>query len=178
MPLNMDDMAQLHPDSSTLESLHDGSTSHVNVYSYQRYKFRLYQLSSPIITDLHAQDKTDIGAVATKTEEINSSCWTGSHHYLANYTWLYLLNHGSKLPMIRPRHSSCNHLFFSWLMKMWLYFLTARCCLGIWRLQMTEAARLLSWATSILKRPFHLPPSKQSPLARLVVGIRHYGSQN
>jgi hypothetical protein len=45
-----------------METLDDGSVHRVNTFSYQRYKFRLYQISSQIISDIYTQDMPNIPA--------------------------------------------------------------------------------------------------------------------
>lgn len=69
--LNMKDISETHPYLATMEPLEDGSVQRVNTFSYQRYKFRLYQLTSPIITDIYSQDLSTIPAMVEKVRQIH-----------------------------------------------------------------------------------------------------------
>lgn len=63
-----------------METLDDGSVHRVNTFSYQRYKFRLYQVSSQIISDIYTQDMSNILATVETVRSIHErlESWAAS----------------------------------------------------------------------------------------------------
>lgn len=49
----------------------DGTVEQVTTFSYMKYKFKLYQISSPIISDLYFHRSSNVTELATKVSRIN-----------------------------------------------------------------------------------------------------------
>lgn len=71
MPINLGDALARHPDFDSLETLED-RLEPVNVFSYQRFKFKLYKLASPIIGDIYFHRSSSIQVVTEKVAAINA----------------------------------------------------------------------------------------------------------
>lgn len=68
---NMPDTAARHPALSSTEIGVDGHVDSVTIFSYQRYKFKLYQIASPIIGDIYLYQGADAPTTADKIQVIH-----------------------------------------------------------------------------------------------------------
>jgi hypothetical protein len=70
MVTNIDDTTARHPTFMSLEIV-DGTTYAVTIFSYQRYKFKLYQIASRIMAELYLYNSSDLSTAGKKTEMFN-----------------------------------------------------------------------------------------------------------
>ncbi|KAK5045422.1 hypothetical protein LTR84_009286 [Exophiala bonariae] len=64
MVQNMEDTTSRHPTLSSMEMNEYGNSENVTIFSYQKHKFKLYQLSSQVIANVHFRagvGETDVG---------------------------------------------------------------------------------------------------------------------
>lgn len=71
MPGNMEDTSTRHPIHASLETLDDGSISHITIFSYQRYKFRLYRLASAVISEIYTHQTRSTSEIVEKIKTIH-----------------------------------------------------------------------------------------------------------
>lgn len=68
---NMPDTAARHPALSSTEIGVDRHVDFVTIFSYQRYKFKLYQIASPIIGNIYLYQGADAPTTADKIQVIH-----------------------------------------------------------------------------------------------------------
>jgi hypothetical protein len=72
MVRNIDDSSARCPGFESLERLDDGSYEPVTILSYQRFKFKLYQMASRIIRNVYFNRRATLRDVVEKVKSINS----------------------------------------------------------------------------------------------------------
>lgn len=70
MVTNIDDTTARHPTFMSIEKV-DGTPHPVTIFSYQRYKFKLYQIASRIMAELYFYNSSDLSTAGKKTEMFN-----------------------------------------------------------------------------------------------------------
>ncbi|EHY56054.1 hypothetical protein ABEF92_004023 [Exophiala dermatitidis] len=71
IPENIGDTTVQHPRFRSTATMPDGTVEPVTTFSYSKYKFKLYQISSPIISDLYFHRSSDVSELAIKVSRIN-----------------------------------------------------------------------------------------------------------
>ncbi|KIX04251.1 uncharacterized protein Z518_07805 [Rhinocladiella mackenziei CBS 650.93] len=71
IPENIGDTTTQHPNFRSTAAMPDGTIEPVTTFSYMKYKFKLYQISSPIIGDLYFHRSPSVSALAAKVSRIN-----------------------------------------------------------------------------------------------------------
>ena len=71
MPSNLDDTSTRCPRFGSLELLENGAHEYVTIISYQRYKFKLYQIASPITEGIYFYNGGTMQEIVEKVELIN-----------------------------------------------------------------------------------------------------------
>ncbi|KAL2430692.1 hypothetical protein ABEF95_012810 [Exophiala dermatitidis] len=71
IPENIGDTTVQHPRFRSTATMPDGTVEPVTTFSYSKYKFKLYQISSPIISDLYFHRGSNVSELAIKVSRIN-----------------------------------------------------------------------------------------------------------
>lgn len=71
MPQNLGDTTIQHPQFHTVTTMPDGITEPVTTFTYVKFKIKLYQIASPIVTDFYFHKNTDLNCLATKVIRID-----------------------------------------------------------------------------------------------------------
>ena len=80
MPSNIDDMSATCPSFESFEFLENGTQERVTILSYQRYKFKLYQIASSITEGIYFYDGGTMQEVVEKVKLVNQRLldWDGT----------------------------------------------------------------------------------------------------
>jgi hypothetical protein len=70
-PKNMDDTSAQHPFLQSDAATPGGRTERVTLFSYTKYKVRLYTIASPIIGDMYFHRASDMSALREKVQRID-----------------------------------------------------------------------------------------------------------
>ncbi|OAL19040.1 hypothetical protein AYO22_10369 [Fonsecaea multimorphosa] len=73
MPGNIDDNCATCPGFDSVELLEDGTHERVTTFTYQRLKFKLYRIASPITRDLYSKGNSSTREIVDRVQEINRS---------------------------------------------------------------------------------------------------------
>lgn len=71
MPQNLGDTTIQHPQFHTVTAMPDGITEPVTTFTYVKFKIKMYQIASPIVTDVYFHKNTDLNSLATKVIRID-----------------------------------------------------------------------------------------------------------
>ena len=71
MPKNQQDTTVEHPTFHTEVGTPNGGSERVTLFTYTKFKFKLYKLASPIITDIYFHRASSIRALSKKVREID-----------------------------------------------------------------------------------------------------------
>jgi len=71
MPRNMDDASDRCPGFDSVELLEDGNREPVTTLSYQRFKFQLYRIASPITRDVYFNKRSTVQDIIKRVQDIN-----------------------------------------------------------------------------------------------------------
>lgn len=71
MPQNLGDTMVQHPSFHSVTSMPDGTTEPVTSFTYVQLKIQLYQIASPIVTDMHFSRNADLNGLAARVMQID-----------------------------------------------------------------------------------------------------------
>ena len=71
MPEGLNGTTAFHPRLSSMEGFEDGRMERVTTFSYQRYKYRLYELASPMIGNIYFHHRSSFATIAQKVQQIH-----------------------------------------------------------------------------------------------------------
>lgn len=71
MVQNMSDTTSRHPSSNPVGTAEDGSAEFVTIFSYQRLKFQLYQIASPMLENVKFHQASSTSDIAAKVMDIH-----------------------------------------------------------------------------------------------------------
>lgn len=71
MPQNLGDTTVQHPNFHSVTSIPDGTTEPVTSFTYVQLKIQLYQIASPIVTDMHFSRNADLTGLAARVMQID-----------------------------------------------------------------------------------------------------------
>ena len=71
MVRNINDTTSRHPSTNSVETAEDGSVEFVTIFSYQKLKFQLYQIASPMLENAKFHQASPTSDISAKVMDIH-----------------------------------------------------------------------------------------------------------
>jgi hypothetical protein len=71
MVRNLNDTTSRHPSTNSVETAEDGSVEFVTIFSYQKLKFQLYQIASPMLENVKFHQASSTSDISAKVMDIH-----------------------------------------------------------------------------------------------------------